>query len=193
MVSAVSKIDRFSLVIKNSSVFLSSQVKSLSAIIDSNYITWSAYLYLCNISHLHPSLPPHTTSIIVTFRLDYYSSLFFGLTHKSLHKIQLVQNSAARIITRTTLHTASLLFRLHWLPLKFHINFQILLLVFKAITPPYLSDLLHVVTSSCTLRSSSFLHLTVPSACLTIKGFRAFSCPAPRLWNFLFSNIRYID
>lgn len=192
MVSAVSKIDRFSLVIKNSSVFLSSQVKSLSAIVDSNYITWSAYLYLCNISHLQPSLPPHTTSIIVTFRLDYYSFLFFGLTHKSLHKIQLVQNSAARIIT-TTLHTASLLFRLHWLPLKFHINFKILLLVFKAITPPYLSDLLHVVTSSCTLRSSSFLHLTVPSACLTIKGFRAFSCQAPRLWNFLFSNIRYID
>lgn len=181
MVSAVSKIDRFSLVIKNSSVFLSSQVKSVSAIVDSNYITWSAYLYLCNISHLHPSLPPHTTSIIVTFRLDYYSSLFFGLTHKSLHKIQLVQNSAARIITRTTLHATSLLFRLHWLPLKFHINFKILLLVFKAITPPYLSDLLHVVTSSCTLRSSSFLHLTVPSVCLTIKGFRAFSCPAPRL------------
>lgn len=184
MVSAVSKIDRFSLVIKNSSVFLSSQVKSVSAIVDSNYITWSAYLYLCNISHLHPSLPPSlpiTTSIIVTFRLDYYSSLFFGLTHKSLHKIQLVQNSAARIITRTTLHATSLLFRLHWLPLKFHINFKILLLVFKAITPPYLSDLLHVVTSSCTLRSSSFLHLTVPSACLTIKGFRAFSCPAPRL------------
>lgn len=184
MVSAVSKIDRFSLVIKNSSVFLSSQVKSVSAIVDSNYITWSAYLYLCNISHLHPSLPPSlpiTTSIIVTFRLDYYSSLFFGLTHKSLHKIQLVQNSAARIITRTTLHATSLLFRLHWLPLKFHINFKILLLVFKAITPPYLSDLLHVVTSSCTLRSSSFLHLTVPSACLTIKGFRTFSCPAPRL------------
>lgn len=87
--------------------------------------------------------------------------------------------------TRTPLreHITPILHQLHWLPLEARINFKILVLTFKCIhylAPPYLCDLLHITTASCSLRSSSAIHLVL-SARLVTMGNRAFSHAAPRL------------
>lgn len=58
---------------------------------------------------------------------------------------------------------------------------------------PYLSDLLHFPTHSRPLRSSSSIHLSVPSTCLPTMGRRAFSCCAPHFWDSLPPQVRNID
>ena len=111
--STLAKHNPFSMPINNSTVLLAPQVRSLGVTLEGtlifeahiNNVTRSAYFHLHNINRLRPSLTPACTAIpvntLVIFHLDYCNSLLHGLPRKSLHKLQLVQNAAARIITRT--------------------------------------------------------------------------------------------
>jgi len=61
--------------------------------------------------------------------------------------LQLIQNAAARVLTGTRKrdHISPVLASLYWLPVKFRIEFKILLLTYKALhgqAPSYLEELI---------------------------------------------------
>ncbi len=83
----------------------------------------------------------------VTSRLDYCNTLLYGLSDKILYKVQKAQDAAARVVTGTNKfeHIIPVLNNLYWLPVKFRINFNIILLTFKAyhgLAHSYLYDLI---------------------------------------------------
>ena len=99
-------------------------------------------------------------------RIDYCYSLLFGLPSVHLLKLQRLQNAAARLISNVPRysHITPVLCSLHWLPVKFRIDFNILSLTFKAIfrhAPVYLIDMIVIKEQSrSNLSSASGLILT---------------------------------
>ena len=130
----------------------------------------------------------------ISCRLDYCNSLMYGLPAYQLAKLQRVQNAAARLIFNESMakfcHITPLLHSLHWLPIKYRIDFKILLLTFKSLHqqgPVYLRELLKVKDcGSYNLRSNNSLLLTLqPAKSYTTLGDRAFMYASPKLWNAL--------
>jgi len=159
----------------------------------------SSFFQLRQLAKIKPVLQRrHFETVIhafVTTRLDYCNALYVGIAGSSIARLQLVQNAAARLLTGTRKyeHISPILASLHWLPIHFRIHFKILLFTFKALNglaPIYLSELLHPYTPSRSLRSADQLLLTVPKARLKLRGDRAFSVAAPKLWNALPLDIR---
>ncbi len=71
----------------------------------------------------------------VSSRLDYCNVLYLGLNQLSLSRLQLVQNSASRLLTGTKgrEHITPVLIKRHWLPVRYRIHYIVLLYVFKAV------------------------------------------------------------
>ncbi|XP_037548511.1 uncharacterized protein LOC119425058 [Nematolebias whitei] len=159
----------------------------------------SSFFHLRQLAKVKPFLSQHHFQILIhafiTTRLDYCNSLYVGLSQSLLTRLQLVQNAAARLLTGTKKreHITPVLESLHWLPVRFRINFKVLLFVFKCLhglAPQYLSDLLQLYTPSRSLRSADQLLLVVPRSNRRLRGDRAFSVAAPKLWNELPLHVR---
>ena len=104
---------------------------------------------------------------------------------------QLVQNTAACFWTKTNrrAHITPSLASLHWLPIKFRIDFKILLITFKAqhgLAPTYILQLLTPCNPSHNLRSASLSLLAVPRSRLATQGSLGQACEAlelPARWD----------
>ena len=133
-------------------------------------------------------------------RLDYCNSLLYGLPQAQIDKIQRVQNAAARLIFKQPKfsHITPVLHQLHWLPVKYRIEFKILLFTFKAIhgmVPDYICKLVRRKSPGrYSLRSSQRIILEIPSGKIfSTLGGRAFCYAAPNLWNNLPREITSLD
>ena len=130
------------------------------------------------------------TMHLLLLGLDYCNYYLSCFSNKSLKTQQLIQNAAAWLLTGTRKrdHISPVLASLHWLPVKSRIEFQILLLTYKAFhgqAPSYLKDLIVPYNPTRILRFQNAGSLVVPRVSKSQMGGRAFSYQAPLLWNLL--------
>ncbi len=182
------------------------QVRNLGVILETDLsfsshvkaVTKSAYYHLKNIARIRCFVSSHDLEKLVhafiTSRVDYCNGLLTGLPKKTIRQLQLIQNAAARILTRTrkSEHITPVLRSLHWLPVTFRIDFKVLLLVYKSLNglgPKYMSDMLTEYKPNRPLRSLGSSQLEIPRV-HTKQGESAFSYYAARSWNQLPEEIR---
>ena len=97
-----------------------------------NFISRAARFHLRNISRIRRYIPKESCKLVVqslvTSRLDYSNGLLYGLPKSAVSILESVQNSAARIVTKTATreHITSALKELHWLPVDRRIQYKML-------------------------------------------------------------------
>ena len=121
-----------------------------------------------NIRRIRKFLSVESTKLsvhaLVTSRMDYCSSLLYGLPQIQQSKLQRVQNTAARPICNTSRfdHISPVLFQLylHWLPVHFRIIFKGLVITYKVI---YGMAPIYYISGLITIRTRSDFekHLTM--------------------------------
>ena len=138
----------------------------------------------------------------VSSQLDYCNSLFRSLSKFNLHRLQSIQNSAARSVTNSSKYTriTPVLRKLHWLPIQFRSEFKLAILVYKFIRTGFLKyfapHLSTYRTTYNTRRSQSvvsFLNILKfqPTIHKSTKQFGfSFAFDAPTVWNTLPEDIR---
>lgn len=164
-----------------------------------NAVVGKSFAQLRKLAKVKPFLTRSVFETVIhafmTSRLDYCNALYTGVSQALISRLQLVQNAAARLLTGTRKHEhiTPVLASLHWLPVHLRIDFKILLFAFKCLNglaPTYLSDLLELYVPARSLRSSDQLLLAVPKSRMKLRGDRAFTVVAPKLWNKLPLHVR---
>ena len=139
-----------------------------------NNITWSCFYHLRQLRSIRRSLSTDATKTLVhsliSSRVDYCNSIFYGATNIVVRRLQSFLNAAARLISnkRKFDHiTPVLRDQLHWLPIHQRIEFKIAVFVRNAVHgrgPTYLEcpcNPVREVDARSHLRSAARGDLTV--------------------------------
>ena len=120
-------------------------VRNFGVVFDSNFsfsdhvslVIKSTRVHARHLYRIRPLLDLNTSVLLanalVSSRLDYCNSLFLSLTDFELRRLQLVKNSLCKVVTRSSKysHITPQLKKLHWLPVKYRIQFKIGLITYK--------------------------------------------------------------
>ena len=207
----LAKLNIDQLCVGESSIVPVTSVKNLGSWFDKNMsmtthitkVCKAASFHLYNIRRIRKYLTSESTHCLVRAtvigRIDYCNSLLFKIPAVHIAKLQRIQNSAARLVYYIPRfeHITPVLYRLHWLPVSFRIEYKVLILTYKAIhghAPPYILDLIRTrERTNYNLRSSShscYYNLIMLQKQNKKLGDRAFQVASPGLWNGLPNDIR---
>ena len=154
----------------------------------------SANYQLHRISRMRKCFDDATCAILVSSLvfpyLNYGNSLFYGLPEYLLDRLQRVQNSAVRLVVCTSRYVSAtrVLKALHWLAVRYRIEFKIAALTYRCIyglATSYLAELVTPYVPSRELRSTDSCTLAFLKTKQDRYGRRSFSYAAPKVWNSL--------
>ena len=125
---------------------------------------------------------PSVNYQLILSKIGYCNSLYYNANNGLFQKLQIAKNSTARLIyhKRKFDNISSLLYDLHWLPIKQRIIYKICIIVYKCLhnsAPADISSLLRLASNKCTRLKVTFNRRKVSDG--------AFSIYAPKLWNSL--------
>lgn len=165
-----------------------------------NAICRSGYYHIKALKHIRKHIPLETANNIATAfvhsRLDYANSLLYNTTNCNIKKLQRVQNTLARVVTQSPSrsHSAPMLKTLHWLPVKYRIEYKIAAITHTTLNtsqPAYLTNLLTKYSSERSQRPRYINTLVTPRTHLKFSD-KSFSVAAPKTWNSFPTEIRTI-
>ena len=157
----------------------------------------SAYYHLLRIAKIRDSVSATVCKSLihglVTSRIDYSNAILLGISDRHLHRLEMVQRSAGRIVMQIRRgdwqSMTTILPQVDWLPIRKRIEHKLLVLVHRALyddTPEYLAALLFQNAPFAALCR----RVTLRRAKSESFGRRAFACLRPTLWNKLRKNMR---
>ena len=173
----------------------------------------TATIQVCNINlrnlwrigkHLSRELKVQLVHSSVLFFIDYCNVTYSSLTEANIRKLQKAQNDAVRFVFNIYDYKdkrqsiSPLLKELHFLPVRYRIDYKIALLTFKCLNnmaPRYLSSLigLRKPNRRASRLDDDYYMLIRPAAPNYKRTEGAFSHAAPRIWNSLPFRIRCIN
>ena len=201
-------VNDISVTVGDSDIEPSSCVRKLGAWLDSrmdmerhvNSVCKSCFGQIRQIGRIRKYLTLDATkslvNSLVTSRLDYCNALLSDVPKTTLNKLQNVQNTATRVVTKTPryCHITPILKELHWLPVQYRIKYKILTHTYKALheqSPVYIRELRQVYRQRRDLRSQNNpLILEVQRSRTVSYGDRSFAIIAQKLWNALPPGVR---
>ena len=189
-------IENDHILIGEEKVEFANTAKNLGVFIDNNLnmnchvtnISKAIYLEIRKLKQMskfvsESSLKTLASSFILS-RLDYCNALFKNMNNYQFDKLQKLQNFAAKVVTGKSLydHVTPCLIDLHWLPVRFRVDFKIAVLTFKCLNglaPQYLSSLIESYVPSRSLRSGSQNLLKTKVTKFKTLGDKCFAFTAP--------------
>jgi hypothetical protein len=206
----LNKVECTSIKIGDADINPSNEARNLGIVFDKNMslethvknVCSNGFYHVRNLWKIRKFLSLEDTNIaahaFVTSKLDYGNSLLGGAKKFLINKLQMVQNAAARAVTRTRKydHISEKMRDLHWLPIEKRIKFKINLITWKALNglaPNYIVELLKEPNEDIGLRSLDHEPLYEPKTNKTSMGDRAYSKVAPQYWNELPLSLRLIS
>ena len=137
-------LPHFPINILGNQVSTAQSVRNLGVVVDSNFSFSDHVSQVIKFTRVHardlyrirPLLDLNTSVLLanalVSSRLV-SNSLFLSLTDFELRRLQLVQNSLSRVVTPSSKysHITPQLKKLHWLPVKYRVQFKIGLITYK--------------------------------------------------------------
>ncbi|CAC5398574.1 unnamed protein product [Mytilus coruscus] len=164
-----------------------------------NAVTKSCYFQIRNIGRIRKYITDAAFKTLVcsfvASRLDYGNALLNEVNVSLVNKLQRVQNTAARLVTRSKKqHTTPVLVSLHWIPVQYRIQYKLLLYTFKilhGLASVYLEKLINAYQPSRSRRLENAMRLIQPRVSTKNYGERRFDKATASLWNNLPNHLRH--